>query len=299
MAGCRDVKLIVVEIQEEQNSMSEISIKPITEKGICNKQENIESILPIDEYTFENFIIAESNKLAYASALAVAGGDKKQLFNPLFIYGSSGLGKTHLLHAIWNFVKKQNPQSKIIYKTSDEFMGELFRATRQSKTSEFRDNYTYADYFLMDDSCFISGKPGTQLELLKIFNILFESGTQVVFVSDKSANGMHVFEHGLRTSFHSCLIADIRPPEKTLCKAIVKQKAQQLGVALPENIIAYIVANAGTNIWHLEGAVKTIISHRDIMDEEITGDSVVKHLKLLFKDKKEYNITRSFMLKSI
>ena len=268
--------------------MNENSIDTITNNNVCKKHDKVNSYLPIDEYTFEHFLVGDSNKFAHAAALAVANNDNNRIYNPLFIYGNSGLGKTHLLNAIGNVIKINKPQSKVIYIKSYDFVNELTKATRLNKASELYSNYSYADYFLMDDTHSFSGKPGTQYELLIVFSSLYDSGTQIVFVSDIPPHEMNVLDNGLLTRFESCLIADIQPPDETLCKAIIKQKAEQISVTLPENVINYIAANVGgTNTWYLEGIVKLLIAYRDLMDEELTVDSVATRLRKQFKDERE------------
>lgn len=261
----------------------------LDEEGLKNMTEAASDTeyLNIDEYTFENFVVGNSNKFAHAAALAVAEGRQKQNYNPLFIYGESGLGKTHLLYAIRHTIEKKFPRYNIVYVKGDEFLNELIIAIQQGKNVEFREKYRGADLFLMDDIQFIAGKIGTQDEFFHTFNTLYELGKQIVFTSDRPPNEIHRLEDRLRSRFESGLLADIQPPDDALRVAIIRNKSQQLGVILPEDVIDYIAENLNSNVRQLEGAVKMIIAYRDIMNDDITVPNVTKHLKDMFKGTRE------------
>jgi len=236
-----------------------------------------------DEYTFEHFIVGSSNKFAHAAALAVAEGRQKQNFNPLFIYGESGLGKTHLLHAIRHTIERRFPQYSIVYVKGDDFTNELIVAIQQGRNVEFREKYRGADLFLMDDIHLIAGKISTQEEFFNTFNTLYELGRQIVFTSDRPPSEIHTLEDRLRSRFESGLLADIQPPDDALRIAIIRNKAEQLGVILPEDVTNYIAETMNSSIRQLEGAVKMIIAYRDIMDEDITVTTVKERLKNVFR----------------
>jgi len=261
----------------------------LDEEGLKNMTEAASDTeyLNIDAYTFENFVVGNSNKFAHAAALAVAEGRQKQNYNPLFIYGESGLGKTHLLYAIRHTIEKKFPRYNIVYVKGDEFLNELIIAIQQGKNVEFREKYRGADLFLMDDIQFIAGKIGTQDEFFHTFNTLYELGKQIVFTSDRPPNEIHRLEDRLRSRFESGLLADIQPPDDALRVAIIRNKSQQLGVILPEDVIDYIAENLNSNVRQLEGAVKMIIAYRDIMNDDITVPNVTKHLKDMFKGTRE------------
>ena len=244
--------------------------------------------LGIDEYTFEHFVVGNSNKFAHAAALAVAEGQHKQNYNPLFIYGESGLGKTHLLYAIRHSVEIKFPQFNIVFVTGEVFTNELIMAIRHGKMVEFREKYRCADLFLMDDIQFIAGKIETQEEFFNTFNTLYELGKQIVFTSDRPPQEIYRLEDRLRTRFESGLLADIQPPDDALRVAIIRNKAEQLGVILPDDVTNYIAENLSSNVRQLEGAVKMIIAYRDIMDDDITVESVTNRLKDMFKGNKEF-----------
>lgn len=267
-----DYEVIILD-DDGYNAMAESSDKP--------------DYLGIDEYTFEHFVVGNSNKFAHAAALAVAEGQQKQNYNPLFIYGESGLGKTHLLYAIRHAVEMKHPNYNIVYVKGEDFTNELIKAIQQGKNVEFRDKYRGADLFLMDDIQFIAGKIETQEEFFNTFNALYELGKQIVFTSDRPPQEIYRLEDRLKTRFESGLLADIQPPDDALRIAIIRNKSEQLGVVLPDDVTYYIADNLSSNIRQLEGAVKMIIAYRDIMDDDITVASVTKRLKDMFKGNKD------------
>ena len=250
---------------------------------LMNEAANTPDSLGFEEYTFEHFVVGNTNKFAHAAAMAVAEGQQKQNFNPLFIYGESGLGKTHLLHAIQHSVEKNFPHFHIIFVTGEDFTNELINAVRREKNVEFREKYRNADLLLIDDIQFIARSIATQEEMFNTFNALFGLGKQIVFTSDRPPQEIHTLEDRLKTRFESGLMADIKPPDDALRIAIIKNKAEQLGVLLPDDVTDYIADNLNSNIRQLEGAVKMIIAYRDIMDDDITVESVKARLKDMFK----------------
>ena len=237
-----------------------------------------------DEYTFERFVVGNSNKFAHAAAKAVAEGQIKN-FNPLFIYGESGLGKTHLLHAIRHAVSKKHPEYNIVYVKGDDFTNELIHAIQVGKNVEFRDKYRVADLFLMDDIQFIAGKIQTQEEFFHTFNTLYEANRQIVFTSDRPPNEIARLEDRLKTRFESGLLADIQPPDYETRMAIIRNKAEQLGLFLPADVSNYIAENMTSNVRQIEGAVKKVMAYRDLMNDSITVSSVAKAIKDMFKEK--------------
>ena len=236
-----------------------------------------------EDYTFERFVVGISNKFAHAAALAVSDGQARQNYNPLFIYGDSGLGKTHLLHAIRHSIFLKYPHYNIVLVKGDTFTNELIDAIQRGKNVEFREKYRSADLFLMDDIHFIAGKESTQEEFFNTFNTLYELGKQIVFTSDRPPSDIFRLEDRLRSRFESSLIADIQPPDTELRIAIIRNKATQLGVVLSDDVTSYIADTMTSNVRQLEGAVKMIIALRDIMDEDITVTSVSKRFKEVFK----------------
>ena len=243
--------------------------------------------LSIDEYTFDHFVVGDSNKFAHAAALAVSEG-KKQNYNPLFIYGESGLGKTHLLYAIRNAIETKFPHYKIVYVTGELFTNEMVQALQHGKNIEFREKYRSADIFLVDDVHFIAGKGGVQEEFFNTFNTLYELGKQIVFTADRPPGEMTLLADRLMTRLQASLIVEIYPPDDTLRIAIIKNKARQLGVILPDDVTNVIAENMTSNVRQLEGAVKMIIAYRDIMNDDITVDTVKERISEMFKGTKEY-----------
>ena len=250
-------------------------------------KETFDDNAPEEEFTFERFVVGNSNKFAHAAALAVAEGQIKN-FNPLFIYGESGLGKTHLLHAIRHEVSKKHPDYNIVYVKGDDFTNELILALQVGKNVEFREKYRGADVFLMDDIQFIAGKIQTQEEFFHTFNTLYEANRQIVFTSDRPPNEMMRLEDRLKTRFESGLLADIQPPDYETRMAIIRNKAEQLGLFLPDDVSNYIAENMTSNVRQIEGAVKKVMAYRDLMNDSITVSSVSKAIKDMFKEKTEY-----------
>ncbi|MEG2144771.1 MAG: chromosomal replication initiator protein DnaA, partial [Oscillospiraceae bacterium] len=212
-------------------------------------------------YTFDNFIVGSSNKFAHAASLAVAEAPAAA-YNPLFIHGGSGLGKTHLLCAICNEIEKNNPASNILYVKSEGFTNELIDSLSKNKMAEFRDKYRPVDVLLMDDIQFIGGKDSTQEEFFHTFNTLYEAGKQIVVTSDRPPKEIKTLEDRLRTRFESGLIADIQPPDYETRVAIIKRKAELLELELSPDVIDYIASKLKTNIRQLEGTVKKIKANK-------------------------------------
>lgn len=212
------------------------------------------------EYTFDTFIIGPSNKFAHAASLAVAT-NPASTYNPLFIYGASGLGKTHLLYAICNEIHKNVPSRHIIYVKGEEFTNELINAIQTNTTKEFHDKYRMCDVLLVDDIQFIGGKESTQEEFFHTFNTLYQAGRQIVLTSDRPPKEIKTLEDRLRTRFEWGLLADIQPPDFETRIAIIRRKAQLLGSAMPDDVAEYVANRLKTNIRQLEGAVKKIIAY--------------------------------------
>ena len=209
------------------------------------------------QFTFDNFIVGNSNKFANAAAVAVAEKPADS-YNPLFIYGPSGVGKTHLLYAIANEIHKHHPDYNIVYIKGDQFTNELINALREGKNNEFRLKYRGADLFLVDDIQFIAGKESTQEEFFHTFNSLHDAHKQIVIASDRPAKEIKSLEERLRTRFEWGLTADVQPPDFETRVAIVKRKAELLHLDLPEDVAEFIANHLKNNIRQLEGAVKKL-----------------------------------------
>ena len=209
------------------------------------------------ELTFGNYIVGNSNKFAHAAALAVAA-NPAGAYNPLFIHGNSGLGKTHLLHAISNDMQKNHPQKTNLYIKGDEFTNELIDSIRQGTMANFHQKYRQVDIFLVDDIQFIAGKDSTQEEFFHTFNALYESKKQIVLTSDRPPKEIQTLEDRLKTRFEWGLIADIQPPDYETRIAIIKRKSEILGISIPKNLCEFIATKLKSNIRQLEGVVKKL-----------------------------------------
>ncbi len=226
-----------------------------------------------DEYTFEHFIVGSSNKFAHAAAIAVANSPAEN-YNPLFIYGQSGLGKTHLLHAIGNVVHQNHPNFRIIYVKGEDFTNELVTAIQEGDVQSFRGKYRVTDLLLIDDIQFIAGKERTQEEFFHTFNALYESGKQLVLTSDRPPKEMNTLEDRMKTRFEWGLLADIQPPDFETRLAIINAKAMKLGFELPRDIMYQIAENLKSNVRQLEGTVKKIKAKHELNGEPITAEIV-------------------------
>ena len=214
-------------------------------------------------YTFDNFIIGPSNRFAHAAALNVANNPGKA-YNPLFIYGHSGLGKTHLLSAIMNEVKAQRPRETVIYTSGEHFTNELIQCIRDHNTATFHDKYRTCDVLLVDDVQFIASKESTQEEFFHTFEALKNAGKQIVLTSDRPPREMITLEERLRTRFEGGLIADVQAPSLETRMAIVKKKADELHVDLSDEVVSFIAENIKKNIRQLEGTVKKIKAYQEV-----------------------------------
>ena len=233
-----------------------VSVMPKQEKPKKNETQKEFRFSDSNECTFDNFIVGDSNKFAHAASLAVAS-DPGNTYNPLFIHGNSGLGKTHLLNAICNEILKNNPDAYIIYVRSEDFMNELIDYLQNKKdTSVFHNKYRNADVLLVDDVQFIAGKTSTELEFFHTFDTLVKAKSQIVLTSDRPPKEMATLEERLRNRFESGLIADIQPPDLETRVAIINSKAESLGIEIPSSLVLFIAEKIKSNIRQLEGAVK-------------------------------------------
>ncbi|MBP5271172.1 MAG: chromosomal replication initiator protein DnaA [Clostridia bacterium] len=224
------------------------------------------------KYTFENFIVGSSNKFAHAACLAVAENPATN-YNPLFIYGPSGIGKTHLLYAITNKVNENKPDVKIIFITGEDFTNQFIEAMAINKTQEFRNKYRQCDILLIDDIHFIAGKVSTQEEFFNTFNALYEDRKQIILTSDRPPREMKTLEERLKTRFEWGLLADIQPPDLELRIAIIKNKAEQIGITLSEEVLTFLAENLRSNVRQIEGAIKKLGAKFFVEGNDITIES--------------------------
>lgn len=249
------------------------------EKAVPVKAEETEDALT-DEDTFDSFIVGASNKFAYAAANAVAN-DPGGKYNPLFIHGNSGLGKTHLLNAIAHQVKLTHPEANIVYTRGESFTNELVKYIGQKSTEAFHDKYRNADILLVDDVQFIAGKDSTQEEFFHTFNALYQAGNQIVLTSDRPPKEIALLEDRLRNRFEWGLMADIQSPDLETRMAIIKRKAEVLNFDLPDDIVQYIAEKLKNNIRQLEGAVKKMqafVTMQGMPVNIMTGQTAIKDI---------------------
>ena len=240
-----------------------------------------------DAFTFETYVVGPQNKLAYAAAKAVAEKPAEG-FNPLFIYGESGLGKTHLLYAIAHLMRSRRPESRIVYIKGDDFTNELVSSIRENRNAEFREKYRQADILLVDDIQFIAGKIQTQEEFVHTFNTLYESGKQIVLTSDRPPREMTQLSDRLMSRFESGLMVDVAPPDFETRLAIIHNKAALLGVKLPDEVMDYIAENVTTNVRQLEGTLNKILAYRDLLGDQVDEESVGRAVRDMLKRSNEY-----------
>ncbi|SFL88494.1 chromosomal replication initiator protein DnaA [Halanaerobium salsuginis] len=247
------------------------------------------------KYTFDTFVVGNSNRFAHAASLAVAEAPAKA-YNPLFIYGDVGLGKTHLMQAIAHFILKNNPDYKVVYVSSETFTNELINSIKDDSTVDFRDKYRNIDILLVDDIQFLAGKERTQEEFFHTFNTLHESNRQLIISSDRPPKEIPTLEERLRSRFEWGLITDIQKPDLETRIAILRKKADVENLVIPNEVVIYIANKIQSNIRELEGALIKVIAYSSLVDREIDIDLAREALKDLVNKKKaeqiEVNIER-------
>jgi len=242
------------------------------------------------KYTFDTFVIGNSNRFAHAACLAVAEAPA-HAYNPLFIYGGVGLGKTHLMHAIGHYVINKISNYRVVYVSSEKFTNELIDSIRDDKTAEFRDRYRNIDVLLIDDIQFLAGKERTQEEFFHTFNTLYEADKQIIISSDRPPKEIPTLEDRLRSRFEWGLITDIQPPDYETRLAILKKKAELEKIVLPNEVMEYIADNIHTNIRKLEGALLKVAAYASITNEQIDVEFAAKILKDIIPQRKPVPIT--------
>ncbi len=249
------------------------------------------------DYTFDSFVVGPSNEFAHAACYCVA--EKSiSLHNPLFLYGGTGLGKTHLMHAIGNLVLETAPDKKVLYVSSEKFTNDLINAIRDEKTEQFRQKYRTIDILMVDDVQFFCGKETTQEEFFHTFNTLFDAGKQIVLSSDRPPKDLQGLEDRLITRFASGLSASIQLPELETRIAILKKKAMMYNIDVSNDVCQYIATNITSNIREMEGAMKKLVSYHQLMNKEITLELVEESIKD-FKMEKKKNITPELILDTV
>jgi len=309
MEACRqlhpNLKNVVYKVSLQQPKPKEEFVTTTVKAEDGEQKTTFEK--PSNRYTFGSFIVGTNNRLAHAAAMAVAS-NPGGTYNPLFLYGGVGLGKTHLMRAIGNQVKKANPAKKIMYCSSERFTNELVEAIQNKKTAEFKDRYRMIDLLLVDDIQFIAGKEQTQEEFFHTFNHLYEAGKQIVLTSDRPPRAIQTLEERLSSRFEWGMIADVQPPDLETRMAILQHKASEASFPIDQEIIAEIATSIQHNIRELEGALTRLIAHCQIYNEPPTKQMVeevlssilnnpdrqtITHKKIMSIVSKHYNISQS------
>lgn len=252
-------------------------------------------------YTFDSFVVGANNNLAHAASLAVAESPG-EIYNPLFIYGGVGLGKTHLMHSIGHFILKNNPQAKVLYVTSEKFTNELIDAIRNKNnisTTEFREKYRNNDILLIDDIQFIIGKESTQEEFFHTFNSLYEAKKQIIISSDKPPKEIETLEERLRSRFEWGLTVDIQSPDYETRMAILRKKEELEGYNIDNEVIKYIATNVKSNIRELEGALTKIVALSKLNKQEITIELAEEALKDLISPNETKEVTPELIIQVV
>lgn len=277
-----DMGVRMLSHEEFQNYGKETEKKPV-------------SLLESGEFTFDTFVVGGSNKLAHAAAKAVAEAPAER-YNPLLIYGDSGLGKTHLIYAIAHEILKKNPNSRIVYIKGDDFTNELVQAIQTGTTAAFKEKYRKADLLLMDDVQFIAGKLQTEEEFFHTFNALYESKRQIVLTSDRPPSEMTKLSNRLQTRFEWGMLADVQPPDFETRLAIVKNKAAMRGTLLSDDLAVYIAENVTANVRQLEGSINKILAYRELEGKDLDETTINRVFQDILKRNNEFIPTASSII---
>ncbi|MFS0656994.1 chromosomal replication initiator protein DnaA [Bacillus sp. 179-C3.3 HS] len=280
------IKFIIPQNQNEEEAMPKSPIKKISREDPVEIPQNMLN----PKYTFDTFVIGSGNRFAHAASLAVAEAPAKA-YNPLFIYGGVGLGKTHLMHAIGHYVIDHNPSAKVVYLSSEKFTNEFINSIRDNKAVDFRNRYRNVDVLLIDDIQFLAGKEQTQEEFFHTFNTLHEESKQIVISSDRPPKEIPTLEDRLRSRFEWGLITDITPPDLETRIAILRKKAKAEGLDIPNEVMLYIANQIDSNIRELEGALIRVVAYSSLINKDINADLAAEALKDIIPSSKPRIIT--------
>ncbi|MFC4411645.1 chromosomal replication initiator protein DnaA [Chungangia koreensis] len=272
----QEIRFVVPKNVEQEDDF------PVVKPTVRNRNDVMNDNMPgmlNPKYTFDTFVIGSGNRFAHAASLAVAEAPAKA-YNPLFIYGGVGLGKTHLMHAIGHYVLEQNPSAKVVYLSSEKFTNEFINSIRDNKAVEFRNKYRNVDVLLIDDIQFLAGKESTQEEFFHTFNTLHEELKQIIISSDRPPKEIPTLEDRLRSRFEWGLITDISPPDLETRIAILKKKAKADGlIDIPDEVMNYIANQIDSNIRELEGALIRVVAYSSLVNQDISSDLAAEALK--------------------
>ncbi|HLQ72930.1 MAG TPA: chromosomal replication initiator protein DnaA [Bacillota bacterium] len=269
--------------QIKQEEKPEVNESPASAKTMLNPK-----------YTFDSFVIGAGNRFAHAASLAVAEAPANA-YNPLFIYGGVGLGKTHLMHAIGHYIREHNPEAKVVYLSSEKFTNEFINAIMDNKTVNFRNKYRNVDILLIDDIQFLAGKEQTQEEFFHTFNTLHEENKQIIISSDRPPKEIPTLEDRLRSRFEWGLITDITPPDLETRVAILNKKAKSEGLDIPNEVMIYIANQIDTNIRELEGALIRVVAYSSLVNQDIDSALAADALKDIIPSRQPKKITVSII----
>lgn len=285
------VKFVIPQIVDE--SLYENTPKPQAAEQTAGNNATVEDYTPTalnPKYTFDTFVIGAGNRFAHAASLAVAEAPAKS-YNPLFIYGGVGLGKTHLMHAIGHYVLEHNPSAKVVYISSEKFTNEFINAIRDNKTVDFRNKYRNIDVLLIDDIQFLAGKEQTQEEFFHTFNALHEESKQIIISSDRPPKEIPTLEDRLRSRFEWGLITDVQPPDYETRIAILRKKAKAEALDIPSEVITHIANKIDTNIRELEGALIRVVAYSSLINRDLSAELAAEALKDIVPSNKPKQIT--------
>ena len=270
---------------------SEVEVNQIISKEEKTEPEKPKTLPPNNfQYTFDNFIVGNSNKFAHAACTAVAARPAMD-YNPLFIYGPSGLRKTHLMNAVINEIRRKKPDINVVYIKGDEFTNQMIESLSRHEMNKFHEKYRSCDILLIDDIQFIAGKDSTQEEFFHTFNALYEEHKQIILTSDRPPRDIQTLEERLKTRFEWGLIADIQPPDLELRIAIIKKKAEQASIEIPDDVLTFLAENLRSNIRQIEGAIKKLSAVTFLSGKSISMDLAKDCLSELLGGAEPINVT--------